>query len=74
MRDTVVKMVSVSQKKLQPKKKDKWLLDLLEDWCIKCNKTFYRIGKSDPQSNFQNEFALHTFNMIEECNYIRFIT
>ena len=54
MRDTVVKMVSVSQKKLQPKKKDKWLLDLLEDWCIKCNKTFYRIGKSDPQSNFQN--------------------
>ena len=71
MRDTVVKMVSVSQKKLQPKKKDKWLL---EDWCIKCNKTFYRIEKRDPQSNFQNEFALHTFNMIEECNYIRFIT
>ena len=34
MRDTVVKMVNVAQKKLQPKKKDKWLLELL-DGCIK---------------------------------------
>ena len=64
MRDTVVKMVNVAQKKLQPKKKEKWLLELL-DGCINYNQTFYielksrRIGKSDSHSNFQNGFALH---------------